>query len=264
MNNLMIDVSVARTLDGGKMRSIKPNAKGIYEGVPIGVIGASSRNNAFYEVQSLADALSNPASRFNKAVVEGFADGELGHPLMTGTEADFQRLAQIDKTRVSHCFTRVYVQPTKDKQYSLIMADVKPKGPYAKTLIESFEDADTCTAFSLRALCQKMGQTPEGAVIRKVLCLITFDNEGLPGYAQASDRFIGMESLGMAMIPDDPMQVLTSMQQIVGVESIVHPEIQDLLQMDAVKVYHKLNAYVGRSGLVTAEGVKSVFHELHR
>ena len=118
MNNksLAFSVQTMQTVLGNGLKSIKPDKDGVFKGVPLAVIGKPSRNNVIYDQNSFIESITNPNTRFYKSLVEGGLEGEWGHPTNIGlnNKDAIMRTMQIDGSRVSHYFTKVYAKKTKD------------------------------------------------------------------------------------------------------------------------------------------------------
>lgn len=185
-DNVVFSISTEMEMEGRVLKAIKPDKNGIYRGIPLTVIGTHSRNNVNYEKESVLKCLTDTNSRFAANVKSGDMEGEWGHPLLNGKEC-LDRLLYIDRTKVSHCFTKVYGKESNG--LIIIYGDVKPFGPYKQSLIDSFEDPTRNTSFSLRSAAVKTGQDPAGIVQKKMLALVTFDAVDGPGFLQASKRF---------------------------------------------------------------------------
>ena len=118
--------------------------------------------------------------------IKVFTAGEWGHPLLTGGNC-LERLLHIERTRVSHFFTRVYGK--EENGLIIIYGDVKPFGPFKQCLIDSFEDPTRNTSFSLRSAAKPIGQSADGIVQKRMIALVTFDAVDGPGFLMASKRF---------------------------------------------------------------------------
>lgn len=207
-NNILFSISTQLEMEGRQLKAIKPNKQGIYEGIPLTVIGCNSRNKVNYERRSVERCLTDTNSRFAANVQTGDLEGEWGHPLLVGDkEAVVARLLHIDRSKISHTISRVYGKDVGDGLI-IVYGDIKPFGPFGKYLKESFEDPTRNTSFSLRAAARQTGVV-NGIVQKTMLAMVTFDAVDGPGFLKASKRFqdldVGtMESLGMDLHMEDP------------------------------------------------------------
>lgn len=240
-----LNLQTITTSGVGTLRSLKPNSKGFYEGVPLAVLGAVSRNNMYYEPQSVVDAMGKSNTRFFKAISGGALDGEWGHPDITNMTDDkaLHRIALVKESQISHYFNHIYLEDTADGKFQVIKGDVKATGPYGKYLKESFEDEHHDTGFSLRSLTSSPVRRNDGVGVKKVMAMITFDTAMLPGYEQASKRGVAMEGLDLAYEDDEVRVMETSVlagdvevMDSIGYESVDCQEVLDILQANEVEV----------------------------
>lgn len=274
--NLVFTVQTLQVKDGKSLKSIEPDSDGVYKNVPLLVLGMVSRNNAFYDVASMVDSIVNPNSRFNKNLVEGNLEGEWGHPLIKDT-SDLARLLVIDRTKVSHYFTKVFTKKTEDGQYTLVCGDVVPYGPYGKYLIDSFADSKRNTSFSLRSLTTKPNII-NGVQHKKVLSLITIDAVDGCGFEQASKRFISNDSTESISAIDAETQTLEYevsseelvqngwAKELIGIENITNQQVLDMLESNEVTVRNEIFSAVclKTKSLVSQDGRRSMFHTLFK
>jgi hypothetical protein len=246
--SLTISLQTIRTTSAGTLKAIQPDVEGYYRGIPLMVLGAVSRNNMFYEPTSVVNAMTNPKSRFYRAITGGGLEGEWGHPSLVGLDDDsmLRRLADVDLRYVSHQFGRIYTETSSNGNFTLLRGDVKAAGPYGKFLTESFADANRDTCFSLRSLTSHPVKRADGVGVKKVLNLITYDYVSVPGYEEASKRGAlgGCESLNL-MWEDQDLKVVSTESlmadgapctDIIGYESINCQEVLDILGSDHVSV----------------------------
>lgn len=274
MSNLTFSVQTLHTMQGGTLKSVKPDKDGVYKRVPIAVIGMPSRNNALYEPTSFVNAITDSRTRFFKNLTEGNLEGEWGHPIIgTDKKAAVSRTLHIDRKMVSHYFTRVWTEPTDDGSYTLVYADVVPCGPYGQYLKESFEDVKRNTSFSLRSLTSEPRQLPNGVLSKSIVALVTFDAVDGPGFEAASKRFMSSEELGLELVDQECATVsmadiieFPDFENAVGFEAVKCQEILDIFEAESVII--KTDKQVrgiydeDTKTLKTPEGPKSVFHSL--
>lgn len=266
-SNVVFSISTELRMDGRELKAVKPNKDGVYTGIPLTVIGCNSRNNVNYEKQSVLKCLTDAQSRFCANVKTGDMEGEWGHPLLTGDKC-LDRLLYIDRTRVSHFFTRVYGK--EENGLIIIYGDIKPFGPYKQSLIDSFEDPTRNTSFSLRSAAVKTGQDASGIVQKKMLALVTFDAVDGPGFLMASKRYrdpaISTESFKTRITPRtldvdfsvNRKQYLDSQEyrKASGFESfeILDQRVLDAFGCDKITVKEKVISSVGHKQFVDSKG----------
>lgn len=266
-SNVVFSISTEMEMEGRQLKAVKPNKDGIYEGIPLAVLGCKSRNNVTYETDSVISCLTDGSGRFASNVATGDMEGEWGHPFLHG-DATLDRLLYIDRTRLSHYFTKVYGKKTDDGLI-MIYGDVKPFGPYGQYLKESFEDPNRNTSFSLRSAAVKTGVS-NGVTNKKMLALITFDAVDGPGFLKASKRFrdpdVATESLGLDLdpyrgydveIPVDREKFMHAQESLktAGLESLITSQaILDAFQCDKVIIREKIYAKDGIGKLLNPDG----------
>lgn len=278
MSNLVFSVQTLKTDSGGSLKCVKPNSDGVYCNVPVAVVGLPSRNRAVYDMQSTLAAMSDPSTRFYKNLAEGNLEGEWGHPRLPPimTKQDkmnaVMRTIQIDRTMVSHYFTRIRTEQSRDGQYVIVYADVVPFGPFGKFLEESFADSKRNTCFSLRSLTSDPTPMPDGNVMKKMKLLVTFDAVDGPGFEMAGKRYMtSNESFSI----EDEQLIQASVQEViqfpdfakvVGYESITSQELLDLFETDKVCIEREFTIEgvfdPDKNTIITPDGPKSVFHTL--
>lgn len=261
-------------MQGGSLKSVKPDKDGVYRKVPIAVIGMPSRNNALYEPTSFVNAITDSRTRFFKNLTEGNLEGEWGHPIIgTDKKAAVSRTLHIDRAKVSHYFTRVWTEPVDEGNYTLVFADIVPCGPFGPYLKESFEDSKRNTSFSLRSLTSEPRQLPNGVMSKSIVALVTFDAVDGPGFEAASKRFMSSEELGLELIDNEELSIPMSeilefpdFETAVGFEAVKCQEILDVFEAESVII--RTDSQVRgiydeeTKTLKTLNGPKSVFHSL--
>jgi len=230
-NNIHFSVAVLDQLDGHKLKTLKADEHGYFT-IPVAVIGATSRNRAFYEVQSLVDQIKNPNSYFNMMLREGNLRGEYGHPPI---DADLARIQNIFEPKVSHHIRRVYTGESTDKG-TIIYAEIKPCGPQGKYLLEHILNPNENTTFSLRCLMQPMASTTPGVQNRMVRQLVTFDYVNMPGYKEASKWYApAQENFVLCDVPLTMDKVYNSSTgKFIGCENWSDDQIHDIFGIKTV------------------------------
>ena len=261
---VVFSISTDLEFRGRQLKALKPDANGVFTGIPLTVIGMNSRNNVNYDRASVIDCLTNENSRFCMNLRSGDLEGEWGHPLFSvDPKKMINRLLYLDRGRVSHHFTKVYAKET-DNGNLIVYGDVKPSGPYGKYLKENFEDPTRNTSFSLRAatiVTRKEG----GITYKRMLAMLTFDAVDGPGYVEASKRFRdpSLEGLGIH-VDDNNVDINVSKEDFLeatealkssGLESkIVDQAVIDAFGCDEVVVKEKVLRKVDGRVFVDCDG----------
>lgn len=161
-----------------------------YTEVPVAVLGEVSQNNTYYIVDPLVREMTNKDSIFNRLLVDGKIYGEYTHPDLSGLNRQqaLERLIEVRGTCQSHHIRRLYTGAKLPDGGILLMASVRPMGPYRDELLDNFMNAYANTAFSLRAIvADKQGN--DGVLYRTCQKLVTFDSVLAGGYFAASKRY---------------------------------------------------------------------------
>jgi len=182
-------VETMDTMDGKKLKALKPDADGYYKDVPLMVLGVPTLNDFFYNPEPTIKCITDPTSRFNMMLKAGSLYGECDHPPVR-TKEDLTRLMEIHKKTESHHFRKVHTATEALANGGvLIMGDLKPSGPYGPYLKESLENPHENTSFSVRSLCQETVNPSTGQRIRDIQILVTFDYVHSGGFKEASKRY---------------------------------------------------------------------------
>lgn len=264
-NSVVFSISTQMEMEGRQLKAVKPNKDGVYQGIPLTVIGCDSRNNVNYEKESVLKCLTDVQSRFAANVSTGDMEGEWGHPLLSGDKI-LDRLLFIDRSKVSHYFTKVYGKQVGD--LIMIYGDVVPFGPYGQYLKDSFEDGKRNTSFSLRSAAVKTGMR-DGITQKKMLALVTFDAVDGPGFLKASKRFqdqeAATENFGVNLLPNEyDVNVEVSREQFLesqealksaGQESIItDQQILDAFCCDKITLRDTVIKPIGNRQFVDESG----------
>ena len=255
-------ISTELEMEGRQLQAVKPDKNGVYKGIPLTVIGVASRNKVDYTRESVLACITNLQGRFAANVQSGDMEGEWGHPLIK-TKDDLPRVLYIDRTRVSHYFTKVYGVETDNT--IMVYGDIVPYGPYGQYLKESFEDGRRNTSFSLRSAARVIGQS--GPNTRKeMLALVTFDAVDGPGFLKASKRFrdqdASNESIDITVGKQDYASAMEALQSV-GHESIIQDQqVLDAFGCDSVRVKNIIMTRAPGNQLVSEKGNVSIFGAL--
>ncbi len=249
-SKLIFSIQTLIVDDGKKLKGLKADSNGVYKGIPLIVIDQASRNHRLYESSSLLNCITGENSVPAKACREGVLEGEWGHPYIPNmacgngvSKEALERLLMIKRDMVSHRIVNMYSKTTTDGK-TVIYGDILPFGPYGKYLIESFESPVTNAAFSLRAFSKPVGTTKEGDTIMQPVAVVTFDAVGMPGYKEATKRYVDSNENLKLRVEDTSsldISVLTpNLQQIFddrfSTESLESTELRKLLKANEVKI----------------------------
>jgi len=269
---VVFSISTDLEFRGRQLKALKPDANGVFKGIPLTVIGMNSRNNVNYDRASVIDCLTNDSSRFVMNLKSGDLEGEWGHPYFDpDPKKMLSRLLYLDRTRTSHHITRVYAKDSGNGNL-ILYGDIKPSGPFGKNLLENFEDPTRNASFSLRAATM-VTRKDRGVTYKRMLAMFTFDAVDGPGYVEASKRFQdpAYESLGihfnegcvsMKASKDDFLAATESLQAT-GLESkIVDQCVLDAFGCDEVVVKERVLRKVSASKFVDKDGSRvSIFDQ---
>lgn len=188
-------VETLEVREGRKLKALRPDETGYFVDVPITVLGIVSRNNTFYDTNSVISQITDPKSMLNITLVDGNLFGEWGHPYLDPKKPDLNRLLNVLEKYQSHHFRKIRTAERLDNGGIVLRADLKPTGPYKDYLYEQLIDPSINSSFSLRSICSERVDRRTGIRYRTVKRLTTFDAVGAGGYAEASKRYCtGSES----------------------------------------------------------------------
>jgi hypothetical protein len=268
MSNLQFRVETIMARGSHKLGRIRPNNEGYYEQVPVAVMGIPTRNKTFYDISSFHDQLTNPSSSINIRLTTGMLYGEWGHPEIIGLQQDIAlaRLSEIQEKNYSHHFKSIQSGPTLENGGMLILADVKPTGPYAESLKNNFDDPCMNTAFSLRGITS--AEDRNGYSYRKLKKLVTFDAVGTSGYLESSKQFspsVSLESLSSFDI--DIVDVDTAIFSQAALENFTDTELNEFFGCKTISIRKQIVTIAkaeepGRFKGVKALQLRSQYHDL--
>ena len=175
----------------GKKGLITPDANGYYVQV-VGALASSSANGFDYPNNANnRNIINSPHGILQQRIQKKRLCGEYYHPRPPGMSdlAWRARVAHIHEENVSHHIRKVYVEdtPTKlrDGRYVfLILAELKPSGPYGPALLASIKNPDEDVCYSIRAFSD---ESLNGINIAKHFKnVVTWDHVNDPGVDEAS------------------------------------------------------------------------------
>ena len=277
MNNFTCSISTMYTEGGNALRSVEP-VDGVYKNIPVAILGLASRGKSVYGTTSFLSSMTDPRTKFYNALCEGHLEGEWGHPDLTlfNNRQAATRTMHIDRTLVSHYFTKVYTKEAPDGSYLIVYADVVPYGPYGQYLTDSFKDSKRNTAFSLRSLTSSAKRLPNGNVLKEVAMLSTFDAVDAPGFKEACKRYqianeefnVAYEDKDFATITIQDIVQNDDFLKAVGFESINHQALLDVLEVDKVIIEKDVTTHgvydEDKNLIITPSGNVSLFHSLYK
>ena len=202
------------------------------------------------------------------ALEDGQLYGEWGHPKiqdirhsdpLTQKRCQLERLARIDEEKVSHHFRAIRTGPEMEDGGKLIIADIKPAGPYKSALEDSLDSPHVNTAFSLRAITRDRRQ--EGVTRKKTVRLVTFDAVMTSGYAEATKRFReegGLEEVEIRLDEDLNMATIDE----VGLESLSNTELSEMFKTKDIFVQTQSRTYLTGAHVKDLFASRTRYHDL--
>lgn len=256
---LKFSCSTLTNYNGHDLKAVKPDENGCYE-VVLGCVGAPTRANVIYEANSLVNAMRDPNSRFNLCLKDGILFGEWGHPDIYDANGrqDMRRLLKIDESKMSHLFTKVWIDDKPINMHGCnafpIRAKVKPCGPFGPYLEKSLQDPNINTAFSIRSLCEPTSGPESKYEYRKVDIIVTFDAVGAPGYEIATKRYIsGQESMDEIHVTRHQLEEAIAHSS--GMESMM------ITDKDIARIYNERSIRCGNDVIAGVGGANSVYNK---
>ena len=220
-NKVFFSVQVLDNLEGKKLKALKPDAHGYYD-VCLAMLDATSRNSAYYDVDSIVHEITTPSTVFNMMLTQGNLRGEFGHPPIT---SPIERIDAIVEDRVSHHIAKLWTGERTERGIPLF-GKIKPSGPFGHLVETSLQNPCENTTFSLRCLMTQRQDNVNRRMHRTVKRLVTFDYVNMPGYLEASKWFSpGNESFMREITPE---MIFNSNGQRIGLESWSDRDLADL------------------------------------
>lgn len=202
---------------------LKPDEKGYYPCV-VGVLGADDSIGEHYTINDRVRQVFANSSQLNRRASEGLLRGEFGHPdpMQYANQLAFEiRVRRIDEKSESHHIRRVWLEDGEidGRKVTLIMADVRPQGPYGKFLKDALDNPDCNVAFSGRYYSNpnKVGNK----VYREIYAVGTFDYVTEPGL-RGSTKYNSPQLQSASVMMLDIHQI----QSIVGAEKSMSSQLR--------------------------------------
>ena len=232
----------------GENKALTPDENGVFKDIPVGVIGAISKNTAAYDVDSYVNGINNPSGALAYKLKNFQLIGEYGHPIIY-KEEDVARIFFVDEKNESHTILKLYTKQLSTQQGVVVFADILPSGPYGNQVDKAFRHPKLNIGFSQRTYCPNP-KVEAGTIKRKIVKFITFDAVKGPGYEIASGRSASGKTV--SGLGNESIQTLwektvnaedmrEASKEYLGLESI--QELQDILQRDEIN-------FVGLNGVM--------------
>lgn len=239
--------------EGRKLGRPRPDELGYYD-IPVAVLGIPTENKTYYHVGEFVDQITNATSYVNRMLKDGKLYGEYGHPDIAKMELGDQlaRLNRIDEERMSHHFRSLRTGDKTEDGGVLVVAKIKPHGPYGAQVQENLDNPLMNTAFSLRSIAQ--AEMKGGLVHRRMRKLVTYDYVAAGGYMQAAKRYSpAMESLSVAMLPNHTVQFTEA-----AMESLADSEFNDIFGTKQLTVCRETVTYLQGSNALIKQGERGL------
>lgn len=140
----------------GKEGIVKPDAQGYYR-VPVGAYNAYNSGGYLYDQQS-GLSMFQPGSQLMRQLEKGILYGEYKHPERLPSMTDQQyvaRIRRIDMDRVGHHIREYELVPSRDENgraITLVLAHVKPYGPFGQYVEAALQNGGQNAYFSVRSI----------------------------------------------------------------------------------------------------------------
>lgn len=168
------------TLPVGKKGILNPDEDGYYT-MPIGGLNIFNSGGAFYTYHD-AKHLFEPSSVLQRKIKKAALFGEWGHPEQQPGETVgnyMNRMSHVNEDKICVHFSEIWLDTEIKKPEVVIMAKLKPFGPYGKYLQESLDNRLIDTMFSIRSFTED--KIINGRRFKKLQEIITFDFVSEPG-----------------------------------------------------------------------------------
>ena len=167
-----------------------PKDENGYYTVILGALDVFNGNGAYYPFET-GKHIFEESSILMRRVKDGALRGEYGHPKRapgSSLQEHMVRCCNIVEDMVSHHIKEIWLDPKTAKgpdgrAVVLIMAKVKPCGPYGKYLADQFENPDENVCFSIRSFTND--QMIGGVLYKNLKVVFTWDYVNEPGIGWA-------------------------------------------------------------------------------
>lgn len=168
------------TLPVGKKGILIPDQNGYYT-MPIGGLNVFNSQGALYTYED-AKHLFETSSVFQRKIKKAALYGEWSHPEQQPGESlgkYMNRMSHVNEKNICVHFSEIWLDTEIKKPEVLIMAKLKPFGPYGKFLQDSLDNPLIDTMFSIRSFTTD--RIINNKKIKKLEEIITFDFVSEPG-----------------------------------------------------------------------------------
>lgn len=249
MSNIYFVIETALTDEHGRsLKALTPDEHGYYQGIPMCVLGQVTRNNTFYNEDSVEKAMTSQKSLFYIRLKDGDLFGENGHPFIYKSLKDREaslRLFTLDPNKKACHYRKFYVKQDEGLDAKIVYSDLKPMGPYGKYTEELLLDSYSNFSTSLRGLSSETRQN--GILMRNLVKLVTFDvNVPGGGYRYASKRYkdVSLENISELLTPETLSYIADSCSDGVAMESLItQAELNDIFELSKIKVANSITCY---------------------
>ena len=237
-------VEILSEIKGNKLKSLKPDDKGFYKGIPVAVIGKVSRQRTLYEEPEFVDAIYNKDSLFNRLLRTDGVISEHGHPTPFGLDDKewLGRVLWLEPKNECGTIGKAYIKevPSVGK---MVFIDIKPTGPYKEYLEEKLLDPTLNACFSLRAITDDFFDRKNNILKRKIRKLVTFDHVAAGGFEEASKRYA--EAMESITVPIHTEQLL---QSKVALEQFTDYELENIFNLKEIVIKDKILGKIDEKG----------------
>ena len=228
-NKVYFAVQVLDNMNGKKLKALRPDENGYYD-VCLAMLDATSRNRAYYDVDSLVHEITSADTIFNMMLTQGNLRGEYGHPQ---ANSDLARIEEIREDRVSHHIYKLWTGERMENGVPLF-GKVKPTGPFGHLVEASLLNPKENTTFSLRCLMTQRPDPAQNRMYRTVKRLVTFDYVNMPGYAEASKWY--SPATENFMVEVTPEMIFSPEGCRIGLESWSDKDLADLFGISEFQI----------------------------
>lgn len=233
----------------GKKGVIKPDEDGYYTLI-VGALNCYNSRGEYYTLDA-AKKLFESSSILMRRIQNGELRGEIGHPqkLPGSTDREYiQRILTIDESKVICHFKEIWLDynyaktvPDMNNDTVVIMAKLKPAGPYGHVLKESLDNPNENTSFSIRSLTNN--RLENGIVVKNIVNIITWDYVNEPGISKANKwDSPATESEDFSIATEEMLSGMVEDKSIVANESsrILLKDTLDKLKKEEKPIYYNL------------------------
>jgi hypothetical protein len=240
----------------GKTGTLKTDAKG-YHQVVLGGLDYSNQHGQHYCKTKKLEEMLTPGTTLYRRLFKRRLFGEWGHPVLEPGEtvpAFLNRFKTVAEKSTSHHIREVWLEEGKDehgKPVTLIMAWVRPSGPYAASLADALANSEQDACFSIRSTSDRFQRN--GRLEKEIKTIFTWDYVHEPGLEVAAKYNVPtLESL------DDLLTEADKQDSGIYLETLTEHEFTaaDLDKAEAVADH--------LAALVTAENAEQVTHSMIR